>query len=106
MKDSDGKLWGKCKWSASDLNAKRIEFSLNADSRLIEGVADLLVKQRPTGEICVDLRCSESIAPDSKRYTTIKLPPQLFDRIELHEDQSLAGYYLADREVPSAHRYS
>ena len=92
--------WGLSKWTAKDLDAKQVECSINTTSQSIKGVFDLRVKDRPSGEISVELRCKEPVRPDVARWAIIKIPPRLFDRMERHSDQNVAHFLLEDRLVP------
>ena len=96
MKETDDTLWGKSKWSARDLDRKRLDCSINTLSKSISGVAEIFAKERPGGEICVEIRYSESTRPHSKRYAIIHIPPALYDRMEPHADPSVADFHLAD----------
>lgn len=96
MKESEDTLWGKSKWSARELDRKRLDCSINTPTQSLAGVAEIFAKERPSGEIHVELRYNESVTPDAVRFAIIKIPPRYYDQIERHEDPSIAEFRLAD----------
>ena len=96
MKASDDTHWGKSKWSVHDLDRKRLDCSIKTSTQSLMGVAEIFAKERPNGEIYVELRYNESMTPNSVEFAIIKIPSQFYDRIERHEDPSIADFQLVD----------
>ena len=82
------------KWRRDDLDGKLVEFRITYSDAVAEGVGKFLM--RGNG---VEMMAADIVVPHPKEYydNHYHVPDSLFERIELHPDQTRAAFRLVGR---------
>lgn len=78
----------------ADLEGKRVQFELTGPDVREIGVGHLLVRQRPSGEQCIEITVVSAITPTSFVQRRFMLGQFHADRIQRHPEPATAEFQL------------
>ena len=88
-------IWTTSKFNREELDKQTIEFAMRRGDVIIEGVAEIWVRENPDGLLAVDIVTDVQGKHWAERIQTRYHLPQVYvDRIAKHPDPSIARYQL------------
>ena len=87
-------VWVRTAWTRDALESERVQFVLTRPGEQVAGVGLFTLRQRPSGEQCVEIIVTTATTPSQMLQRRFMLHQTHTDRIQRHPEPATAEFQL------------